>query len=247
MADSIPQVCNLALSRVPTRSTIASLSENSPEARQCALWYQPSLNAVLQAAFWNFARKQLTLSLLQDATASPPGVVPTPWLYEYAYPTDCIQVRYLMPTVDNLPASAPGASSVPYYMGQPVKFVISSDVDVNGNEIKVILSNQPSAVAVYTKRVVSPAMFDDQFLMALAAYMAHAMCPALTGDKAQAKILFELADKITRGAQSSNGNEGLTVMDSIPDWMRVRGYASDWAYPPGSMFFTQPQALTMIA
>ena len=90
-------------------------------------------------------------------------------------------------------------------------------------------------------------MFDDQFLMALAAYMAHAMCPALTGDKAQAKILFELADKITRGAQSSNGNEGLTVMDSIPDWMRVRGYASDWAYPPGSMFFTQPQALTMIA
>jgi hypothetical protein len=41
-----------------------------------------------------------------------------------------------------------------------------------------------------------------------------------------------------RGSRSST---------SVPDWIRVRGYASDWAYPPGSYFTIQPQALTMVS
>ena len=247
MADSNTQIGNLALSSIGTRSTIASLQENSAEARAISLHYQPALNAVLRACHWNFARKQIALGLLQDATATPPGIVPQPWLYEYAYPSDCVQVRYVMPTVDSMPASAPGAQSVPFYIGSPVPFIVSSDMDAAGNEIKVILTNQPSATLVYTKRVVSPAMFDDHFTDAFAHYLGHRVCLALTGDKEMMKMAFQIADQITKEARATNGNEGLTVMDSIPDWMRVRGYSSDWAFPPGSTFFTAPQALTMIS
>ena len=35
--------------------------------------------------------------------------------------------------------------------------------------------------------------------------------------------------------------------ENIPDWMRVRGYLSDFAYPAGSTFFYGPSSLSMIS
>ncbi len=245
MANSNTQIANLALSAIGTRSTIASVNENSAEARMILLHYQPSLDAVLQAARWNFARKQISLALLQDGTAG--GTVPQPWLYEYAYPTDCVSARFIIPNVITDPAVAGAIVAVPQYMGNPVPFLVSSDTDVNGNEIKVILTNQPQAQLVYTKIVQSPAMFDSLFTNCFVAYLAHRICIALTGDKDMAKNQFQLAEDASRKAQASNDNEGLTVIDIAPDWMRVRGYVSDWGYPNGSMIYGGVQQLTMIA
>ncbi len=247
MAQSDTEICNLALSAIGTRSSIASLMENSAEARACNLHYKPTVDAVLQAAFWNFARRQVALAVLLDASKSPPDPTPSPWIYEYAYPSDCLQARYIMPMFNNQPASAPGTASQPFYVGAPVRFVISQDSDAAGNDIKVILTNQAQAQLIYTKRVTDVTMFDATFTQAVAAYLGHRLCIALTGDKAMAKMQFELASQLTLQARASNGNEGLTIIDQIPDWMRVRGYASDWAFPPGSMMFTAPQSLTMIS
>lgn len=238
------QIANLALDAAGTRSTIASLQENSKEARACSRQYGPALAAVLQAAHWNFARKQSSLSLLKDGTQG--DAVPVPWLYEYAYPSDCLQARYVMPLLQSNPGTAPGASSVPYAMGQPVRFIVSSDDDSQGNPIKVILCNQPTAILVYTRLVTNTGLFDDTFTQALAFYVAHRISIPLSGDKALAKSNFEIAERLTTEARASNGNEGLTVIDQVPDWVAVRGYASDWAYPPGSFWTVQPQALTMV-
>lgn len=240
-------ICNLALGAVGARTTISSLTESSAAARQCALQYDAALEAVLSAAHWNFARKQTQLALLKDGTLSPPDNVPQPWLYEYAYPADCVQARYMVPMFNNLPASVPGAASMPYYIGAPVRFIVSSDVDTQGNANKVFLTNQPNAVLVYTTRIEDVTLFDGQFVLALANYLGARMAIPLSGDKKLMQMAYQLADATTKAARASNGNEGLTVDDHIPDWMRVRGYASDWAYPPGSMFVLQPQNLTLIS
>lgn len=246
MSTDLIGIWNLALSAAGARDTVSSPNEQSKPARECALQYLPALEAVLQAAHWNFARAQVSLALLKDATKSPPDNVPSPWLYEYQVPADCVQARYVMPIVGNQPAVAPGATSMPYYVGPPVSFLISSDLDAQGNRIKVILTNQAQAVLVYTARITDPSLFDGQFTLALSAYLAHRLTIPLSGDKQLSRDNFQLADSTTKAARASNGNEGLTVIDSIPDWIRVRGYASDWAYPPGSMFIIQPNNLTQI-
>lgn len=240
-------ICNLALDSIGARATIVSLQENSKEARACARQYASALASVLQAAQWNFARKQVALSLLQDGTATPPGNVPQPWLYEYAYPSDCVQGRYVMPMMQGNPASVPGSQSLPYWIGTPVRFIVSSDVDISNNAIKVILTNQGAAQFVYTAMITDTGMFDEQFTLALANYLGHRIAIPLSGDKALAKMAYQIAAETCTKAQASNGNEGLTIIDQVPDWIRVRGYASDWSFPPGSYFTVQPQALTMIS
>ena len=135
---------------------------------------------------------------------------------------------------------------MPYFTGPAVRFLISTDLNTQGNRIKILLSNQPLAQLVYTARITDPTLYDQQFATALAAYLATRIGMPLTGDKKLVMAAFQIADSTTRAARASNGNEGLTIIDTIPDWIRVRGYAADWAYPPGSMFIIEPQALTMI-
>jgi hypothetical protein len=247
VATSPVDICNLALAAIGTRSKIADLAEGSTEADACATQYDASLEAVLQSAHWNFARKQIALTLLKDATADPPDDVPQPWMYEYAYPSDCVQGRYIMPDMQTQPATVPGAASAPLWVGPQVKFLVSSDVDSRGNPNKVILCNQASAILVYTSRIKNVALFDGQFVLALANYLGARICMQLTGDKQKMEMAFNLADRITRNAQASNGNEGLTIIDNTPDWVRARGYLSDWAYPAGAVFWQAPQSLTMIS
>lgn len=236
-------IVNLAFSAIGTRSTIANFQEQTPEGSQARLQWAPALDAVLQAAHWNFARKQAALTLMRDATLNPPDPVPMPWQYEYAYPADCIQARYVMPQIDNVPGY-PGSTIA---LGPPVRFLISSDLDQNGAVAKVILTNQVNATLVYTSRVTNVAMYDGQFVDALANYLGARMCMALTGSRERMKEAFALADSVCRAAQASNGNEGLTVFDNVPDWIRARGYVADWASWAGSPFVVGPQNLTMIS
>lgn len=223
------EICNLALDAIGSRSTISSLQEPSTEARACARHYGQALRSCLAAAHWNFARKQAAMTLLKDSTKAVPDVVPTPWRFEYAYPSDCIQGRYIMPA------------------RPPVPFLISLDVDGSNNNVKVILTNQPSAILVYTVLITDTSLFDDQFVTAFYNYLGYRISIPLSGDKAMAKMAFQLAEQITNAAQASNASEGLTVIDDVPDWIRVRGYASDWACQDGASFLLPPQSLLMVA
>jgi hypothetical protein len=241
---NIIEMANMVMDGIGTRTTIASLTENSPEARAFNRQYPNALDSVLRAAHWNFARKQIPLTLLQDATQG--GTPQSPWLYEYAYPSDCLLLRYIMPQVMANPVSGNGTPSSVGAIGPTVKFLLSTDQDSNGNPITVILTNQPQAVGVYTFRNTNVQMFDPLFVQCLVAFVAARVCIPLTGDKNMMKDMLGLASQYSKDAQSKNGNEGITVIDSMPDWIRVRGYASDWGYPDGGMFTQGPQALSML-
>lgn len=248
-------IANLALGLVNVRTTISSFTEPSAAAEQINLQYLPSLEACLNAAHWNFARAQVSLAVLKAMVGTPENPTnaaasaqpPQPWLYSYAYPADCVQARFIMPTFNSVPSNVPGTAPTPTYSLDPVRFLVSTDLDAQGNRVKVILTNQPGAILVYTTRITDANLFDGQFVIAFSNYLAARISIPLSGDKAMMKAAWDLADVTTRQAQASNGNEGITVNDHIPDWIRVRGYASDWAYPAGSIFFTGPQNLTLIA
>lgn len=235
MAVSQVQICNLSLSSIGTRSTIASLDEGSAEAIQCSLHYDVALEAALRGAHWNFARKQVALALIADATQGQS--VPQPWTYEYALPANCLLARFVLPQTTAL------GMPVPVAQQRPVPFVIGSDQDANGNDITVLLTNEPFAQLVYTGRMTNPAVYDPSFIDAFVPILGSKLAIPLTGDKATRQQQLQIAQALLNAAQVSNGNEGLTVIDHQPDWMRVRGFAGDWI-PDGAAWFNAPIALT---
>lgn len=240
-------IANMALDVIGTRSTIASLTEGSNESNAISRHWDNAVDAMLRAAHWNFARRQVALTLLQDATQAQP--VPTPWLYEYAYPSDCVLMRQLVPQIQINPIAPVITATTPAAVasyGPPVRFVMSTDLDFNGNPIEVLLTNQPQALGIYTFRNTNTAMWDPLFVQGFAAYLGARVCLALTGDKTTQRIALQEAQAYATDAQRQNGNEGLTVIDTAPEWMRVRGYASDWGWPDSGMFTYGPQNLTLI-
>jgi len=68
MSISEVDVCNMALDNIGARYSITSLTppQPAPNAIMVARHYQPKIDALLRAAHWNFARKQATLTLLDD-------------------------------------------------------------------------------------------------------------------------------------------------------------------------------------
>lgn len=88
---------------------------------------------------------------------------------------------------------------------------------------RVILTNQEFATLAYCKQVTDPNVMDTLFQSAWIQWLGANLCIALTGDKALANACVALANRDIEEARKVDGNEGLTVNDVTPDWIRVRG------------------------
>jgi hypothetical protein len=252
-------ICNRALQAIGTRSTIASLTEASVEARNCNLIYADTRDQVMNMAFWNFARKTQLLALLKSApgTAGNPAstgqnwssAYPSPpWLFEYTYPNDCLQMRQIVQQVQNLytgvPFTTAGSNMYPYAVGLGSPFIVATDL-IGGAQTSVVLTNQYQAIGIYTMQIVNPNLFGPQFVEALVQALAAKLVIALTGQVSLANTKFAQANALIMQARASDGNEGLTIINNMPDWMTIRedgyfGAAIDTGYtaPYGPLFGT---------
>lgn len=234
-------IANQALSSIGTRSTILDFAEVSPEAEAVSLWYDNVRQTLLRMSQWGFARFFQNLALVKSAPGTPtnpnptidpnlswdPQFPPPPWLFEYAYPSDCLMARYVVA------ASTQQLSGVPIFsinsptpwqtMGPPVKSIIVTDKDVNGAFFKAICTNQPQATLCYTADVLDPNIWDAAFSSAMIAGLASSMAIALTGDKNLSRMLAQDANTTVMQARQMSANENLAQQDIIPDWIRIRG------------------------
>lgn len=95
---------------------------------------------------------------------------------------------------------------------------------------RVILTNQEFATLVYCQDISDPNVFDDLFQDAFAGVLGGAICMALTGDKRMADLVIKMANFAIEKARAVDGNEGLTINDTTPDWIRIRGVDFPTAY-----------------
>ena len=93
----------------------------------------------------------------------------------------------------------------------------------------VILCNQEFAIGTYVQNITDPDLMDDQFQEAWSCVLGAELAIVLTGDKKLANMAIQQANRLIDLARVGDGNEGLTVNDVTPDWLRVRGI--DWASP----------------
>lgn len=95
---------------------------------------------------------------------------------------------------------------------------------------RVILTNQEYATLCYVRQVTDPNIWDPLFQDAFTNALAADLCMALSGDKALANGLRGMANNSILEARKADGNEGLTINDVVPDWIRIRGINFDNRY-----------------
>lgn len=98
---------------------------------------------------------------------------------------------------------------------------------------RVILTNQEFATLAYVKQVTNPNVMDTLFQTSWIKLCGAAMQMALRGDKGFSNDLIKEVNKSIEAARSVDGNEGLTINDVTPDWIRVRGIAWSDGYMSG--------------
>jgi hypothetical protein len=91
-------IAQQAIDASGTDYLLGDLEDGSGPAQVILRAYQNCLMQLLRGANWNFSRKTAPLELLADATGNTPlvgTIVPVPWTYEYAWPTDCVKFRFI--------------------------------------------------------------------------------------------------------------------------------------------------------
>lgn len=88
---------------------------------------------------------------------------------------------------------------------------------------RVILTNQEYATLAYVKQITDSNVMDPDFIEAFANVIGAGICKALTGDKELANGCIAVTNAKIAEARKVDGNEGLTVNDVTPDFIRVRG------------------------
>jgi len=120
--------------------------------------------------------------------------------------------------------SAPMQQWPDLHLGPMPKFEIATSTDpLNPLPKNVILSNTSKAIACYTKDITDTALFEESFTRAFVHGLAANLVTTLTGDLKMLDALTKLANSMILDARVKNANEGLNVIDLVPDWLRVRG------------------------
>ena len=234
---SVVNICNQALNEAGARSTIASLEENSNEAIQCNLRYHQTLDQLLQLAHWDFTKRYTTLALLKSAPGTPEnsdqaGVwssawPPPPWQYSYVRPTGCMLVRAVLPqpylTTTETSGIFPYNEAALPNLSRAALFSRGIDTDSNGTSVKAIFTNQQQAIICYNDRVTDVNLFDSAFTSAFIVALASNLAFNLSGDYKLVQMLSAKANSMILAARVADANEGLTVMEHTPDWIRIRG------------------------
>lgn len=222
-------ICNRALSEIAARATISSLSDTSASAVNCRMHFATLRRQLLRTAPWGFARKTAALSLLGSLELS---TSPYPWLYKYAYPADCLKIRYTLPPPPTFDPTAVlvGDTFVLPWTGpsRQCRFLVAVD-DTTTQDAKVILSNVENALLVYNKDVTNPAIWDDLFTNAMVMGLANKIVLAITGNAGMKKAYAEMAEMAIINARVADGNEAIVSTDHTPDWIATRGVSSYYA------------------
>lgn len=240
---NIISICNRSLLAAGSRSQISSLNEGSAASNTLSILYQPTFEQLGRSAYWNCLRQQVTLTLLAAAAGTPENpqgttlpLPPSPWLYSYQLPPDCLQARSILPT---FPAQAGGGlggafvSACTTIAGRgQIAFQVAYGTDVNNNPMQVIVTNQTQAQLVYTVNQPNPSIWDSLFSEAMVSALAAFIITPLNLNLPLLQTAVARAEAIIAQARIRDGDEGTTSQDHIPDWIQARsggvGYSGVW-------------------
>ena len=185
-------IVNLSLARIGFKGRIGSLYDGSTAAKKALDLYSQTRDELIRDGNWEFAERIVAGTLVKQA---PPSYITTPWsaaanpdlpwLFSYAYPSDCLKVRSVRQT----------PMFVPNFDPQHNVFSLGNDTGSNP-AVRVILCNVANALITYAGQVTDPTSWDSEFTEALASALGRRLAPALVGlDATKLEISDEQAER----------------------------------------------------
>ncbi len=252
-SSSIISIANRSLLSIGARAQVQSLQEDSTEANAISTLFTPTFEQLARTANWNCLRNQAVLTLLAAATGTPENPTgttlpqpPFPYLYQYAVPSDSLQIRFLLPSfpnsqgANNIPLTTASVTNNSLYSGpSQIPFEVAYATDALNNPIQVIMTNQPQAQAVYTVNQSNPVIWDSLFQAAMVASLAAYLVPALSLNLPLMSAAIKNAEMLIAQARVRDGDEGYVTQNRNADWMTARntGGSIGWNQDGYSLMF----------
>jgi len=161
---------------------VEALTEATPQALACKLYYAHARDSVLRGYPWSFATARRTLALLTSEEDEK-------WEYVYGYPVDCLQALYI----------------VNVYGTEKLEFEVGYSSTAG---TRVIYTDTEEAILVYSARVEDPNNFDPLFVESLYLYLATLLAHPLRADMALKREIFQHYAQAIQAAQARDAAEG---------------------------------------
>ena len=174
-------ICNMALAHFGGGS-ITSIDEGTTEAKLLSTYYDNSLQTVLRAFPWAFARYIDTLDLLSVTVPN--------FDYVYLYPVNCLKIYKVCAEGDL----------------EEVNYKNEYKLITDG-ALRYIASNIANAYIDYTYDVTDVNLFDAQFANAFSFLLAANICNTLTGNSNLAKEMLQKYQLAISEAQVASATE----------------------------------------
>lgn len=153
-------VCNAALARIGYKLRIGNMLEGSPASKLFLDIYGQTRDELLRANDWGFAEKITTGTIT--------GSAPSPWAYQYTYPSDCLRLKQVFSPTYTSDTNNP----------KPQLFRIGS-AGTGTASFEAIWSQTQTATLVYTSQVTNPSTWEPMFIEALIEALARRAAPGL--------------------------------------------------------------------
>ena len=208
MSSALIQACNEALAQIAA-GQIASFTENSIEARECARFAVPLLAEMADWTPWRSLRKRVALAVVVNDR-------PAEWLYAYAAPADLadpLAVRMVQNAATDLPVGGP--YPFPYQDAQPLAFLFEGGV---------IYSNVENAVLVYSGSVLDAGAMSPLMRRAFVLELASRIALAIKKDVKIAQAMQQQAEMARGRAIADEENKSRShapVYVSQAEWARA--------------------------
>jgi hypothetical protein len=183
-APSQLQISNKAIARLPAKE-IASIDENSLEARECRRFYPDAVGDLLAANDWSFANQRVILAPLETDR-------PAEWVYAYAVPSNLGGAIRVIPDWDTLglsiPVPFPGDPYAEFWASELAKY--SAPYEIQGS---TLFTNAANATLDFTISDVAGVNVSQLFITALSLELAFRIAPGVNKPDRE-QPLFSMAE-----------------------------------------------------
>ena len=186
-------ICNMALAFL-AKGRIASMDENTEQARQCKLFYEVTKKDLLRNYTWGFAKKIDKLAELTPTEKNPY------WVYIYTYPQKCVAVRKIFDQKTGRKVLA----------GQQKEW----DLFMASENVLAVGCNIRRAYLEYTYDGDDTNLFSADFIDAFSHMLAFNICIQLTGNSGLQQTQYQLAQAALMRAKYTTVQE----KHNIPDY-----------------------------
>lgn len=233
---------NIALNLAGGRSRIASLEENSNEAKNCALIFNKVAVEVLSRVPWNFAVTTAQLEPVDNGSLIPPQ-----WRGAWARPSNAlrlISVRDGAVRASHVPIF-PGGIGQTCGAGGSVSFAVG-----NVGSVHCVLTNATLPLLTYVMWVSDFNKWTSDAIELFTTKLASRLAIPISNDKGLYDRLSQEVRVLESRFDAANANEGVDVSDIPTDWMLERDANligdGPWLASAGGTTPTPPESITVI-